>query len=370
MVYKKEDYIEDFNEGWCPGCGNFGIREACLRAFENLQLDPNKTVVVSGIGCSGKGALYYKVFVAHTLHGRTLPVAIGLKLANPELNVIVHSGDGDCYGIGVEHFVSTGRYNPDITLVVFDNSVYALTKGQASPTLKRGEKLKSLPAPNIKDAINPIGIALLSGYNYIAQGYAFNIEHLSNLIAGAIKHKGLSLVNVKQPCITYDDIHTKDFYQNALFYINNILILTKDLDKPIKVGIVKREFSNHKIGELVIIENEEQEKNCYVMEFKKANEAVILPKEKAEELLKKECARKIKEEDFYDEYIAFSIAKLMLNIPIIGKIYERKESKTYEERIAYNIESYFAYPPAKQIICDEEGNPTTDIRKILDSFIV
>lgn len=369
MVFKKEDYIEDFNEGWCPGCGNFGIREACYKTLVDLQLNPNKTVLVSGIGCSSKSIHDFKCYGAHTLHGRTLPVALGIKLANPELNVIIHTGDGDCYGIGTCHFVNTGRYNPDIKLIVSDNAVYALTKGQASPTLKKGEKPKALPLPNIKDAINPISIAIFSGYSFVAQGYAFDINKLSSLITQSIKHKGLAFINVKQPCLTYDNIHTNEFYQNAIVNVEDIVILTKDLEKPIKVGLVKTPFSNYKAGELIVIEKKEDEKNCYVFEYKKANEFAILPKNKAEELIKNGYARKITKEDWNDALIAF-LAKISSFIPIVGTIYTNEENSTYEERIAETIKNYFVYPPAKQIICDKEGKPTTKIENLLDLFLV
>ena len=367
MVYKKEDYREEWNEAWCPQCGDFGIREACYLALEKLQLDPHKTVIVSGIGCSSKGAHDFKVYAAHTLHGRPIPVATGIKLANPNLKVIVHSGDGDCYGIGAGHFVNVGRYNVDLTVIVFDNSVYALTKGQASPTLKKGEQPKSLPVPNIKDSINPIGIALEANYSFIAQGYAYDVKGLAELIANGINNKGISLINVKQPCPTYDTVHTMEYYTNAIRKLNDAIVLKKDLEKPIYVGIVKKPFDNYKIGQHVLVNEENYEKIkdfVNIVEFKRAGEVATLPKEIAEDLVSKGYAEKFSEKHLKDLNVAISIAEKNYVIPLVGKIYENRNNDTYEERIAKRIENYFEYPPASQIICDNEGKPTTNIEPI------
>lgn len=177
-----------------------------------LELEPHQAAIFSGIGCSGKLPHFVKAYGIHTLHGRSLPYAIGAKLVNPNLEVIAVSGDGVGLGIGVSHFIHAGRRNVDLTYIVHNNGVYWLTKGQASPTLKRGVKTKAIPEPNINDAINPIFLALAAGATFIARGYAYDIKHLKDLFVKAIKHRGFAFIDVLQPCPTYNDINTKAFY--------------------------------------------------------------------------------------------------------------------------------------------------------------
>jgi len=212
MALKILDFKTDVFVDWCPGCGNFGILAALQMAFVELALEPYKIVVVSGIGCSGKPSHFINAYGVHTLHGRTLPFAQGIKIANPELEVIAVGGDGDGLGIGAGHFVNAGRRNVDMTYLIHDNAVYGLTKGQASPTLKLGLKTKSLPKPNINEAVNPIGLAIMSGYTFVARAYAYDTKHLKEIIKQAIQHKGLALVDILQPCPTYNDINTKEWY--------------------------------------------------------------------------------------------------------------------------------------------------------------
>ena len=212
---------EEFND-WCPGCGDFGILRSEDVAIKELGLDPNKMVIVSGIGCSGKAPHFVaeKISGVHTLHGRSIAFATGVKLANPGLEVIVEAGDGDTFGIGVGHFVSAGRRNIDMTIMVHDNGVYGLTKGQASPTLKRGEQTKSLPKPNINDPINPIMLALASGYTFVARAFAYDVKQTTELIKAAIKHKGLAFIDILQPCPTYNDINTNEWYRQRVYNID------------------------------------------------------------------------------------------------------------------------------------------------------
>lgn len=209
-------------QDWCPGCGNFGIVAAVYKAFAELELEPSKTVVVSGIGCSGKTPHFIRVNGVHTLHGRAIPFATGIKIANPELTVVVHGGDGDLLGIGAGHFVALGRRNLDITVVMHDNKVYGLTKGQASPTLPRGLKTKALAKPNIQDAVNPVALALASGYTFVARAYAFESEHLKEILKKAIKHKGSAFIDVLQPCVTYNDVYTVEYYRKRLYKLEDV----------------------------------------------------------------------------------------------------------------------------------------------------
>ncbi|MEB3861437.1 MAG: 2-oxoacid:ferredoxin oxidoreductase subunit beta [Desulfurococcales archaeon] len=210
-------YKTDVWSDWCPGCGDFGIVAAMQKAFAELDLDPAQTVVVSGIGCSSKTPHFIHANGVHTLHGRAIPFATGIKLANPRLTVVVNGGDGDLLGIGAGHFVAVGRRNVDITVILHNNQVYGLTKGQASPTLRRWEQVKSLPRPNIQDAVNPIALAIASGYTFVARGYALWVDHLKELIKAAIRHKGTALIDVLQPCVTYNNLYTADFYKGRLY---------------------------------------------------------------------------------------------------------------------------------------------------------
>ncbi len=215
-------YRSDVWNDWCPGCGNFGIVAAMTQAFAELGLAPESTVVVSGIGCSGKTPHFLNVEGIHTLHGRSLPYAEGIRLANPNLTVVVNAGDGDLLGIGVGHFVSLGRRNIDMTVIMHDNTVYGLTKGQAAPTLGRGLQPKALPKPNIQDAINPIALALASGYTFIARGYTSRVKHLKEIIKQAIEHKGSAFIDVLQPCVTYDNIHTVEYYNKRVYDLQEV----------------------------------------------------------------------------------------------------------------------------------------------------
>ena len=227
----------EFND-WCVGCGDFGILRSEDLLAEELKLDYKNFVVVSGIGCSGKTPHFFtrKISGVHTLHGRAIAFATGIKLANPSLEVLIESGDGDTFGIGVGHFVNAGRRNIDMTIVVHDNGVYGLTKGQASPTLKRGEKTKSLPKPNINDSINPIALALASGYTFVARGFAYDVSGTKELIKKAMQHKGMALVDVLQPCPSYNDINTNEWYRKRVYNID-IDPVVKSLDEvPVKVN--------------------------------------------------------------------------------------------------------------------------------------
>ncbi len=216
MSYKLADLKTDYNIDWCPGCGDFGILNSLMSALVDLQLDLKKVVLVSGIGCSGKTPHFVNITGIHTLHGRDIPFATGIKLANPELTVIDIGGDGNTYGIGAGHFLNAGRRNIDITVLVFNNGVYGLTKGQASPTLKLGMKTKSLPLPNINQAINSLSVAIVSGYTFVARSYAYDVKHLKQIIKKAILHKGLSLIDILQPCPSYNDIHTKEYFEQVV----------------------------------------------------------------------------------------------------------------------------------------------------------
>ncbi len=205
-------YKTDVHVDWCPGCGDFGILSSIQQAFFQMQLPPHRVALISGIGCSGKTPHYVDTYGLHTLHGRALPVATGAKLANHQLTVVALGGDGDGYGIGAGYFLNSGRRNLDITYIVYNNGVYGLTKGQASPTLPKGLKTKSMPEASIQEGINPVAVALGAGYTWIGRGYALDVKQLVSLITQGITHKGTSFLDVYQTCPVYNDLRTKEWY--------------------------------------------------------------------------------------------------------------------------------------------------------------
>jgi 2-oxoglutarate ferredoxin oxidoreductase subunit beta len=207
-----KNYRTQVHNDWCPGCGDFGIVNAIQMTLLEMQLEPHRVAIFSGIGCSAKTPHYINAYGFHTLHGRVLPIATGAKLANPSLTVIAVGGDGDGLGIGAGHFVNTGRRNLDFAYVLYDNGVYGLTKGQASPTLPKGLKTKSMPAPSIQEGVNPIAMAVASGYTFVARSYALDVRHLKTTLRAAIEHRGSAFVDVLQTCPTYNDINTKEWY--------------------------------------------------------------------------------------------------------------------------------------------------------------
>lgn len=219
---------------WCPGCGNYGIFTALKGALSELGIDRKELVLVSGIGCSGKILHFIRVTGVHTLHGRAIPFATGIKVSNPELKVLVHGGDGDILGIGMGHLVAMGRRNPGILVVIHNNGVYGLTKGQASPTLQRGRRTKSLAFPNINSAVNPILLGMTSGYTFLARSYAYNIEHLKACLKQGISHNGAGILEVIQPCPTWNNIVTMDWVEKNTYYLDNWEPTVKDDEEAVK----------------------------------------------------------------------------------------------------------------------------------------
>lgn len=215
------DYTTPISPTWCPGCGNFGILTALKQALVELQIQPHQTLAVFGIGCNSNMCNWLNVYGIHTLHGRALPVAAGAKLVNPKLTVIAIGGDGDGYGIGLSHFIHSCRRNLDITYIVHNNQIYGLTAGQASPTSDHGAKTKSTPCGVIERPINPIALALSSEATYIARGIASDVNHLKELIAGGIKHRGFALIDVLQPCVTWNKQNTYEWVKERTYYLEN-----------------------------------------------------------------------------------------------------------------------------------------------------
>lgn len=206
---------------WCPGCGNFGIQAALKQALVNLKLEPQNVVISTGIGCGSKVNQWIETYGFASLHGRSLPVAMGVKLANPELTVIAAGGDGDGYGIGMGHFINTMRRNLDITYIVQNNQLYALTLGQVSPTSDKGAKGHSTPLGVIEEPVNPIRLALAAGCTFVARGFSGDIPHLTMLIEKAIAHRGFALIDVFQPCVTFNKVNTYDYFRSRVYKLED-----------------------------------------------------------------------------------------------------------------------------------------------------
>src|SRR6202035_5052752 len=189
---------------WCPGCGDFGVLAALQKALVDLQIQPHNVVAISGIGCSSNLPGYINTYGMHTLHGRALAVATGVKLANHDLTVVVTGGDGDGFGIGGNHFIPTLPRNVERLYLAMDNQIYGLTTGQMSPTSQLGMKTKSTPYGSVENPINPISLALAAGATFVARGFTGEQKHLTNLIKQALQHKGFAFVDVFSPCVTYN----------------------------------------------------------------------------------------------------------------------------------------------------------------------
>jgi 2-oxoglutarate ferredoxin oxidoreductase subunit beta len=318
MALKLADYKTTVHNDWCPGCGDFGIVNALQMALAEMGIERDKAAIFSGIGCSGKTSHFINTYGVHTLHGRVLTFAQGGKLANPEMTVVAVGGDGDGLGIGAGHFVAAGRRNIDMTYIIFDNGVYGLTKGQASPTLKLGEKTKSLPSPNTNYNVNPIGLAVASGFTFVARAYSYDVRHLKDLIVKAVQHKGLSFLDVLQPCPTYNDLNTRDWYA----------------------------------GEDLAKESIERHSRIYKLEDTHFDPVVHY-------------------DDEIDEKLAQALIKSLEwgnKIPT-GIFYKNEIISPFATRLTDKIPNYLENPPAKQNI-SKNGIPTTDVSKILDSMKV
>ena len=206
---------------WCPGCGDYGVLNALQRALAELDIAPHNVLMVSGIGCSSNLPGFIRAYGFHGLHGRSLPVATGARLANHELTVIATGGDGDGYGIGAGHFVHTCRRNFNMTYLVMDNQIYGLTTGQASPTTEKDIRTKSTPEGTIEIALSPMALALTCGATYVARGFSGENLQLANLIKGAIEHKGFALVDVFSPCVTYNKHNTYPWFRERVYKLED-----------------------------------------------------------------------------------------------------------------------------------------------------
>ncbi|MFB5281522.1 MULTISPECIES: 2-oxoacid:ferredoxin oxidoreductase subunit beta [Peribacillus] len=217
-----KDFRNNVKPNWCPGCGDFSVQAAIQRASANVGLEPDNLAVISGIGCSGRISGYIKSYGFHGIHGRSLPIAQGVKMANRDLTVIASGGDGDGFAIGMGHTIHAIRRNIDITYIVMDNQIYGLTKGQTSPRSATGFKTKSTPEGSIEQAVSPMELALSAGATFVAQSFSTDLKDLTAIIEAGLNHKGFSFINVFSPCVTYNKINTYDWFKEHLTKLNTI----------------------------------------------------------------------------------------------------------------------------------------------------
>ena len=304
------DYVND----WCPGCGDFGILGALQQALAGMGLRPHEVVLVGGIGCSGKAQYYVNCYGVHSLHGRSLPFATGIKLANPELTVIIVAGDGDGLGIGAGHFVNAGRRNVDLTYLLFNNEVYGLTQGQGAPTLQLGLKTKGLAEPNIQGSVDGPSLAYASGFTWIGRGYSYNVRHLVQMITRAVEHPGLSFLDILQPCPTYNDIHDKAWFDGEGTEANESRVY--DVNATDYDGCIPADTD--------------------------AN-------------------------GYRAKVAAFTQKALEWGDRIpIGLLLEKQGVSSFGYRIGDRLDVYQTQPPAKRVIADHAGRPTAELTAIFD----
>lgn len=236
---------------WCPGCGNFGILNSLKKAFSELDLLPHQILISSGIGQAAKTPHYINVNGFNGLHGRSLPPALGAKIANKDLKILVTSGDGDTYGEGGNHFIHNIRRNLDITHLVHDNQIYGLTKGQGSPTTAKGQ-VTTMQLDGVRvDPFNPLSTAITMGATFVARSFSGDVNHLAQLIQEGMKHKGYALIDILQPCVTFNKVNTFKWYKDRIYKLdesydptNKIEAYKKSLewgDEGIPIGILYKD---------------------------------------------------------------------------------------------------------------------------------
>ena len=216
-----DTYVGPVDPDWCPGCGDFSVLKSVRMAASQLGIHPKDLLIVSGIGCSSNLPGYVHAYGVHSLHGRAVPVATGVRLANTDLNVVITGGDGDGYGIGLGHFVHAMRRNLNLTYIVMNNQIYGLTTGQASPTTMEEVRTKSTPRGNVELPINPIALALVSGATYISRAFSGDPKHMSSVIAAGIDHPGFSLIDVFSPCVTYNKVNTYPWFKKRVYKLED-----------------------------------------------------------------------------------------------------------------------------------------------------
>jgi 2-oxoglutarate ferredoxin oxidoreductase subunit beta len=254
-IYNTKD-----ENAWCPGCGNFAILDSIKLAAAELEIRPEDLVVVSGIGQAAKTPHYIRANGFNGLHGRALPPAQGIKMVNKNLKVIITSGDGDAYGEGGNHFIHSIRRNMDITQIVHDNQIYGLTKGQGSPTTAFGQKTTMQFDGVYLQPINPLTLAISAGATFVARAFSGHKESLVNILKAAISHKGYSLIDILQPCVSFNKVNTFKWYKDRMYFLDESYDATDKTaafiksqqfgDEGIPVGVIYKEYGKAIFEEL------------------------------------------------------------------------------------------------------------------------
>lgn len=246
-----KDFRNNVKPNWCPGCGDFSVQAAIQRAAANVGLEPENLAIVSGIGCSGRISGYINAYGFHGIHGRSLPIAQGVKMANRDLTVIASGGDGDGFAIGMGHTVHAIRRNIDLTYIVMDNQIYGLTKGQTSPRSAEGFKTKSTPQGSIESALSPLEVAMAAGATFVAQSFSSNLKQLTAVIEAGLNHKGFSLINVFSPCVTFNKVNTYDWFKENIVDLDEI----PDYDPTNRVMAMTKIMETHSMLTGIIYQN-------------------------------------------------------------------------------------------------------------------
>ncbi len=251
MPYTVSDFTTPYRPTWCPGCGNFGIWASLRRALVEMNIAPHDFLCVYDIGCSGNGSNWFRSYGYHSLHGRALPLAMGVRLANHKLRVLAFAGDGGGFGEGGNHFLHTCRSNIDMSYIVHDNQLYSLTTGQASPTSEKGMETKSTPSGVAMQQLRPLQLAISAGATFVARGYADDLKLLTELMIAAIKHKGFAVLDILQPCPTFNFDNTREWYGKHMKKLtaenwdpknkDKAMILAGNWQDFIPVGIIYQE---------------------------------------------------------------------------------------------------------------------------------
>jgi len=236
---KATDFNTPIFPNWCPGCGDFSIWAGLKQACAELGWEPHQFCVVYGIGCSGNMCSFVNAYGFEGLHGRGIPVAAGIKIANHELPVIMVGGDGDLLGEGIGHLIHACRANHDLTVIIHNNQVYGLTTGQTAPTSQKGMKTKSTPTGVIEEQTNPVTLAITAGATFVARGFSGDIPHLTQLIKQGINHKGFAVIDVLQPCVTFNKINTYQWFRERIYKLEN-----KDYQQTTKPAALARAFED------------------------------------------------------------------------------------------------------------------------------
>ena len=221
VTLSMKDFKSEVPPDWCPGCGDFGVLNALFQSCAEMGLHPHEVLVVSGIGCSSNLPGFFRSYGVHALHGRALPFATGARLANHAMTVIATGGDGDGYGIGLNHFIQAMRRNINLTYIVMNNEIYGLTTGQTSPTSETGMKTKSTPFGNLEGMLNPMALALASGCCYVARGFSGQPKHLMKLYEEGIEYPGFALIDVFSPCVTFNKQNTYQWFRERVYRLED-----------------------------------------------------------------------------------------------------------------------------------------------------